>query len=443
MIASWTDAIVMALVWGVTWGILLICYGQEWNTKWLQPGIWYLFARRKLKKSREIFLNSSKLPEKIQKPIEEMLNVLETNHISKSQMRMDKAFRRKVEHEIELLQKNNICREIRMAYMKLPEEDTKRQNFRHWNDAGREWREVVLQGTVLSRYRDKQNGKYLYEDFFSHGAVLLRQSRHIRHNETASKNRNEEQQFYSQYQNAVCPSCGGRITLTSDEEHCPYCGGYIKSDFFDWQTEEFLIYREKNPNSDNLKQALKTVIVFFLPAVPCFRLISNEYIALGSTFVITIMLALFVQSRLNKKAEEAEKLKEQIARYDEKVLLADINEALYDTIVKPETVYYSVGEIVLKAVENTAERTKITVQAVLHQLSLLDNRQIVPENQTIELSLCRARHPERMKSKGQAVFKEKECPSCGANFIPDAKGCCSFCGYRLQIDNSKWRMDTL
>ena len=111
--------------------------------------------------------------------------------------------------------------------------------------------------------------------------------------------------------------------------------------------------------------------------------------------------------------------------------------------MKPETVYYSVGEIVLKAVENTAERTKITVQAVLHQLSLLDNRQIVPENQTIELSLCRARHPERMKSKGQAVFKEKECPSCGANFIPDAKGCCSFCGYRLQIDNSKWRMDTL
>ena len=98
MIASWTDAIVMALVWGVTWGILLICYGQEWNTKWLQPGIWYLFVRRKLKKSREIFLNSSKLPEKIQKPIEEMLNVLETNHISQSQMRMDKAFRRKVEH---------------------------------------------------------------------------------------------------------------------------------------------------------------------------------------------------------------------------------------------------------------------------------------------------------------------------------------------------------
>ncbi|WP_408639824.1 zinc ribbon domain-containing protein [Coprococcus catus] len=45
-----------------------------------------------------------------------------------------------------------------------------------------------------------------------------------------------------------------------------------------------------------------------------------------------------------------------------------------------------------------------------------------------------------MKSKGQAVYAEKECPRCGANFVPDQDGCCSYCGYRLPIDNSKWRI---
>ena len=47
----------------------------------------------------------------------------------------------------------------------------------------------------------------MYEDFFPHGAILLRQSRHIRHDEVESKNRNEEQQFYSEYQKIMSPSC--------------------------------------------------------------------------------------------------------------------------------------------------------------------------------------------------------------------------------------------
>ena len=123
-------------------------------------------------------------------------------------------------------------------------------------------------GTVLNRYRDKKCGKVLYEDFFPHGSVLLRQSRHIRHDEVASKNRNEEQQFYAEYQKVTCPSCGAEVSLTGDIATCPYCGGYIKSDFFDWQTEEFLIYQNPNPNVLNLKLLIPTMIAFFLPAIP-------------------------------------------------------------------------------------------------------------------------------------------------------------------------------
>ena len=68
-------------------------------------------------------------------------------------------------------------------------------------------------------------------------------------------------------------------------------------------------------------------------------------------------------------------------------------------------------------------------------------RSIANKNEKITLKLYRARYPRRMKSKGQAVFEEKECPRCGANFMPDKNGCCSYCGYQLSIDNSKWRID--
>ena len=248
--------------------------------------------------------------------------------------------------------------------------------------------------------------------------------------------------FYSQYTNVICPSCGATVTLTSDEDHCPYCGGYIKSDFFDWQTEEFLIYRDYNPNTRNFKLTAATMIAFFIPAIPCFQFIlpHSYFLALGSAFVITALLALLLWLRILRKTDNIEDLKKQIVRYDEKVLHSDLNEALYEKTVSSELLYYSVDQLQLQAVENTDTRTQITLHAILHQLILSPNHQISASNQPIDLKLYRARYPQRMKSKGQAVYAEKECPRCGANFIPDQDGCCSYCGYRLPIDNSKWRI---
>ncbi len=248
--------------------------------------------------------------------------------------------------------------------------------------------------------------------------------------------------FYSQYTSVICPSCGATVTLTSDEDHCPYCGGYIKSDFFDWQTEEFLIYRDYNPNTRNFKLTAATMIAFFIPAIPCFRFIlpHSYFLALGSAFVITALLALLLLLRILRKTDNIEDLKKQIVRYDEKVLHSDLNEALYEKTVSSELLYYSVDQLQLQAVENTDTRTQITLHAILHQLILSPNHQISASNQPIDLKLYRARYPQRMKSKGQAVYAEKECPRCGANFIPDQDGCCSYCGYRLPIDNSKWRI---
>lgn len=47
------------------------------------------------------------------------------------------------------------------------------------------------------------------------------------------------------------------------------------------------------------------------------------------------------------------------------------------------------------------------------------------------------RYPEKRKADGE-FFAEKDCPSCGANFMPDENHCCSFCGYGLQVNNAKW-----
>ncbi len=442
MTVTWTDAIVFAFAWSCIWGSLLVSHVLDWKFEWMQPKLWFLYVKRKLAHSKEIFFKNSELPNKICKPLEELMNVFETGNLQSPDLRMDQSFRRKFEHELHLLKKNNIRREMRMAYLKLPEEYTKKNDFKHWSDAGREWREVVLQGSILNRYLDRKNNRILYEDFFAHGAVLLRQSRHIRHNEVGSKNRNDEQIFYSQYTNVICPSCGATVTLTSDEDHCPYCGGYIKSDFFDWQTEEFLIYRDYNPNTRNFKLTAATMIAFFIPAIPCFRFIlpHSYFLALGSAFVITALLALLLWLRILRKTDNIEDLKKQIVRYDEKVLHSDLNEALYEKTVSSELLYYSVDQLQLQAVENTDTRTQITLHAILHQLILSPNHQISASNQPVDLKLYRARYPQRMKSKGQAVYAEKECPRCGANFVPDQDGCCSYCGYRLPIDNSKWRI---
>ena len=59
----------------------------------------------------------------------------------------------------------------------------------------------------------------------------------------------------------------------------------------------------------------------------------------------------------------------------------------------------------LKDVENTENRTTITISAVLHKLTLQPNQKILNKNEKITLKLYRARYPRRMKSKGQAAIR--------------------------------------
>ena len=164
------------------------------------------------------------------------------------------------------------------------------------------------------------------------------------------------------------------------------------------------------------------------------------YIAIGVAMTLTIILSLSLLWIRARKIDELENLEKEIVRYDEGWLISNINEALYKTLLTPELLSYSVDNIKLKGVENTSDKTMISVEAMLKQTVLQNNKHIVTKSEKHNWKLCRSRYPNRIKSKGQAVVMEKECPSCGANYIPDNNGCCSYCGYSLQVDNAKWKL---
>lgn len=100
---------------------------------------------------------------------------------------------------------------------------------------------------------------------------------------------------------------------------------------------------------------------------------------------------------------------------------------------------YSVGTIILKRVVNTEDTTTITVDAYGSETYLPESKKPFTKKIKRTLTLQRARHPEKRKADGE-FFTEKDCPSCGANFMPDENNCCSFCGFGLQVNNAKWIM---
>ena len=118
--------------------------------------------------------------------------------------------------------------------MKLSEENAKKRDFRHWSDSGREWREVIVEAAVSDKYLHRDSGKVIHESIYPHGSILLRQSRHIRHNEVGEKDRQKEQRFYSKYSEIFCPSCGANY-IPDNNGCCSYCGYSLQVDNAKWK----------------------------------------------------------------------------------------------------------------------------------------------------------------------------------------------------------------
>ena len=161
MISSWSDAIGFSFAWSFGWGLVLTCYVLDWKIEWMQPKLWFLFLKKKLNKTEDFFLNASAIPPKVLGAFKKVLSILETGDFQNSSASIGQSYRKKLEHELTLLKKNEIKHEIRMTHLKLTEENEKKQDFRHWSDAGREWREIVLQGTVLKISKSQKRKNFI------------------------------------------------------------------------------------------------------------------------------------------------------------------------------------------------------------------------------------------------------------------------------------------
>lgn len=347
--------------------------------------------------------------------------------------RMDKNFRRRMDGQIELLERRKLCREIRMTdVVPLP-----KNGFNHWSDDGREWRESMLQCSALERLLPKEGGRPVHTIYRKNARLRLLQSRHIRSSDRAGK----QKDYYADKGTISCPSCGAEVELHSQQTVCPYCGGVIHSDFYDWQTEAFAVYEQMGANQEKALWLLAWGGILYACLFLCLWLIQNTLVSLaaGVGAAVLVLAAVIAVSTITYRKQE--KLEAAIVRYSEHYLRSCIDEALYPEGNHPDRMDYSVDTIRLKKVVNTEETTAITVQVYISETHLPQGGKPYTRKYHRTLVLQRARYPQRRKQDGK-LFTERECPSCGANFVPDENHCCTFCGYSFRVDSAKWVVQT-
>ena len=343
--------------------------------------------------------------------------------------RMDMVFRRNIEQQLNLLKRHGLYRDIRLTdVMPIPKND-----FNSWNDEGREWREAVLQCSELERLVAAHNGKPVYELYRKNAYVRVLQSRHIRNSDRTVKKKS----YYNDKTTVICPSCGAQVKLSSQRTVCSYCGGVIQSDFYDWQTETFEIYEKISTNLRRTLQLLVSAAILFLCVFLCLWLIRDTEISLAAGMGAAALVSAGIITLIVARRMKQEKLAGKIVLYSENYLRSCISEALLEESNRSDLLDRSVGTIVLKKVVNTADTTKITVKVFVSETYLSENRKPYTKRFKRIATLQRARYPEKRKEDGE-FYVEKDCPSCGANFMPDENHCCSFCGFGLQVNNAKW-----
>ena len=383
---------------------------------------------RRLMAQRATPLEGMGLRRNIRKAFERVLLPLSKADEKLLPVRMDLTFRRNTERQLELLKRRQLCRDIRLIdVVPIPQND-----FERWNDDGREWREATLECSALERFVPKQGGRPVYEHYRQNASVRILQSRHIRSSDRTDDNNNS---YYTGKLRIACPSCGAQVELRSQQTVCPYCGGLIQSDFYDWQTETFEIHEKMGSNLAQILLLLGSTALLFVCTFLCFGLIKDTEVSLaagvGTAAGIVAAMVAFQFYKENRQRNLAGK----IASYSENYLRS----CIHDVLCREEEslLEQSVGTIRLKRVVNTEETTKIRVRVCLSDTYLPKSRRPYTKKYKRTLTLQRARNPEQRKDDG-SFFTEKDCPSCGANFVPDENYCCSFCGYGLQVSNAKW-----
>ena len=374
-------------------------------------------------------LQNSKIRRDIRKAFERVLIPLGKADQKLLPARMDMTFRKKIVSKINRLNKNNLCCNIYVTdVVPVPKND-----FETWSDDGREWRESVLMCSTLERFESTEDNTVRHEIYRKNSSLRILQSRHVR-----SADRNEKKKsYYSDMLRITCPSCGADVRLVSQQVICEYCGAVIKNEFYDWQTESFELYESISTNLKRFFQLLVSGCILFLCVFLCLYLIEVTEISLAAGVGAAVLAFGVIITPIIYGKVKQEKLAGKIARYSENYLRACLNEHFWENESDEDLLDFSVDTIKLLKVAHTEETTTVTADIFGTKTFLPENQKPFTKKFKKRLIIQRARYPEKRKADGE-FYVEKDCPSCGANFMPDENHCCSFCGFGLQVNNAKW-----
>ena len=373
-------------------------------------------------------LRNSKIRKDIRNAFERILIPLGKADKDLLPARMDMAFRKKIVSQINRLNKNKLCRKIYVTdVVPIPKND-----FETWSDDGREWRESVLKCSTLERFESTKDDTVQHEIYRKNSYLRILQSRHVRLADQKEKKK-------SYYNDITCPSCGASVKLDSQQVTCEYCGAVIKNEFYDWQTESFEIYESISTNLKRFLQLIVSGSILFLCVFLCLYLIEDTEISLAAGVGAAILALGVIVSPIIYGKVKQDNLAKKIVGYSENYLRACLNEYFLKNESDKDMLDFSVDTIKLLKVANTDEITKVTAEIYGTKTFLPENQKPFTKKIKKKLTLQRARNPEKRKTDGD-FFTEKECPSCGANFLPDENGCCSYCGYTLYEDSIKWKI---
>ena len=374
-------------------------------------------------------LLDSKIRRDIRKAFERILIPLGKADQKLLPARMDMAFRKKIVSQINRLNKNKLCRKIYVTdVVPVPKND-----FETWNDDGREWRESVLMCSTLERFESTEDNKVQHEIYRKNSYLRILQSRHVRRTDQ----KENKKSYYNDMLRITCPSCGASVKLDSQQVTCEYCGAVIKNEFYDWQTETFEIYESIGTNLKRFLQLLVSGCILFLCVFLCLYLIEDTEISLAAGVGAAVLAFGVIITPIIYGRVKQERLAGKITRYSENYLRASLIEYFWENENVENLLDFSFGTIKLLIVTHTEETTTVTADIFGTKTFLPENQKPYTEKFKKRLILQRARYPEKRKADGE-FFTEKDCPSCGANFMPDENNCCSFCGFGLQVNNAKW-----
>ena len=374
-------------------------------------------------------LQNSKIRRDIRKAFERVLIPLGKADQKLLPARMDMTFRKKIVSKINRLNKNNLCCNIYVTdVVPVPKND-----FETWSDDGREWRESVLMCSTLERFESTEDNTVRHEIYRKNSSLRILQSRHVR-----SADRNEKKKsYYSDMLRITCPSCGADVRLVSQQVICEYCGAVIKNEFYDWQIESFELYESISTNLKRFFQLLVSGCILFLCVFLCLYLIKDTEISLAAGVGAAVLAFGVIITPIIYGKVKQEKLAGKIARYSENYLRACLNEHFWENESDEDLLDFSVDTIKLLKVAHTEETTTVTADIFGTKTFLPENQKPFTKKFKKRLIIQRARYPEKRKADGE-FYVEKDCPSCGANFMHDENHCCSFCGFGLQVNNAKW-----